>query len=68
MTTARETREELQALAWEAGKGAGWEEMDEDDDLPSGPFPTSVWAARKKATVMQKFNDCLKATPRYLEI
>jgi hypothetical protein len=28
------TREELQALAWEAGKGAGWEEMDEYDDLP----------------------------------
>jgi PHD/YefM family antitoxin component YafN of YafNO toxin-antitoxin module len=28
------TREELQALAWEAGKAAGWEEMDEYDDLP----------------------------------
>jgi hypothetical protein len=27
------TREELQALAWEAGKAAGWEEMDEYDDL-----------------------------------
>jgi hypothetical protein len=29
------TREELQALAWEAGKGAGWEEMDEYDDVPT---------------------------------
>ena len=28
------TREELSALAWEAGKGIGWEEMDEYDDLP----------------------------------
>jgi hypothetical protein len=26
------TRDELQALAWEAGKRAGWEEMDEFDD------------------------------------
>jgi len=26
------TREELQALAWEAGKHLGWEEMDEYDD------------------------------------
>ena len=28
------TREELHALAWEARKQAGWEEMDEYDDLP----------------------------------
>jgi hypothetical protein len=28
------TREELHALAWEAGKEAGWEEMDEYDDVP----------------------------------
>jgi alpha-D-ribose 1-methylphosphonate 5-phosphate C-P lyase len=28
------TREELHALAWEAGKRAGWEEMDEYDNLP----------------------------------
>jgi len=28
------TREELQALAWEAGKGVGWEGMDEYDDAP----------------------------------
>jgi hypothetical protein len=26
------TREELHALAWEAGKAAGWEEMAEYDD------------------------------------
>ena len=26
------TREELHALAWEAGKHAGWEDMDEYDD------------------------------------
>jgi len=26
------TREELQSLAWEAGKQSGWEEMDEYDD------------------------------------
>jgi alpha-D-ribose 1-methylphosphonate 5-phosphate C-P lyase len=31
------TREELEALAWEAGKHAGWEEMDEDDDVPEKP-------------------------------
>ncbi len=31
------TREELQALAWEAGKHAGWEDMDEYDDLPERP-------------------------------
>jgi len=28
------TREELQALAWEAGKHIGWEDMDEYDDAP----------------------------------
>ena len=28
------TCEELQALAWEAGKRAGWENMDEYDDMP----------------------------------
>ena len=28
------TSAELQALAWEAGKAAGWEDMDEYDDLP----------------------------------
>jgi len=28
------TREELQAAAWEAGKQAGWEEMDDYDDVP----------------------------------
>jgi hypothetical protein len=31
------TREELEALAWEAGKGIGWEDMDEYDDLPEKP-------------------------------
>src|SRR6266436_2465317 len=31
------TREELQAVAWEAGKRAGWEQMDEYDDLPEKP-------------------------------
>lgn len=31
------TREELHALAWEAGKQAGWEDMDEYDDLPENP-------------------------------
>jgi hypothetical protein len=31
------TREELQALAWEAGKQAGWEDMDEYDSLPEKP-------------------------------
>ena len=31
------TREELQALAWETGKHAGWEEMDEYDNLPEKP-------------------------------
>jgi PHD/YefM family antitoxin component YafN of YafNO toxin-antitoxin module len=31
------TREELHALAWEAGKQAGWEDMDEYDDYPEKP-------------------------------
>jgi hypothetical protein len=31
------TREELQALAWEAGRHAGWEDMDEYDDAPEKP-------------------------------
>jgi PHD/YefM family antitoxin component YafN of YafNO toxin-antitoxin module len=31
------TSEELQALAWEAGKEAGWEGMDEYDDIPEKP-------------------------------
>ena len=31
------TRDELLALAWEAGKQAGWVEMDEYDDLPEQP-------------------------------
>jgi hypothetical protein len=31
------TRDELQLLAWEAGKQAGWEEMDEYDELPEHP-------------------------------
>jgi hypothetical protein len=28
------TREELEALAWEAGKHVGWEDMDDYDDAP----------------------------------
>ena len=28
------TSEERHALAWEAGKHAGWEDMDEYDDIP----------------------------------
>ncbi len=31
------TREELEALAWEAGKQLGWEDMNEYDDLPEKP-------------------------------
>ena len=31
------TKEELQALAWEAGKQAGWEDMDEYDEMPEKP-------------------------------
>lgn len=31
------TREELESLAWEAGKGIGWEDMDEYDRLPEKP-------------------------------
>ena len=31
------TREELHALAWEAGKEAGWEDMEEYDDAPERP-------------------------------
>ena len=31
------TRDELQALAWEAGRRAGWVDMDEYDDLPVKP-------------------------------
>jgi hypothetical protein len=31
------TSEERHTLAWEAGKHAGWEEMDEYDDIPEQP-------------------------------
>ena len=31
------TSEERHALAWEAGKHAGWDEMDEYDDIPEKP-------------------------------
>jgi hypothetical protein len=31
------TREELEALAWEAGKHMAWEDMDEYDDAPDKP-------------------------------
>jgi len=31
------TKEELQALAWEAGKHVGWQDMDEYDDAPEKP-------------------------------
>jgi PHD/YefM family antitoxin component YafN of YafNO toxin-antitoxin module len=31
------TEAELQALAWEAGKRAGWEDMDEYDEVPEKP-------------------------------
>jgi hypothetical protein len=31
------SKEELQALAWEAGKHLGWEDMDEYDDAPEKP-------------------------------
>ena len=31
------TREEMEALAWEAGKAIGWEDMDEYDRLPEKP-------------------------------
>ncbi|HMC65373.1 MAG TPA: hypothetical protein VKI65_10585 [Gemmataceae bacterium] len=31
------TREELQALAWEAGKHGGWEDMDEYDNDSGKP-------------------------------
>ena len=31
------TREELQTMAWEAGKRVGWDGMDEYDDIPEKP-------------------------------
>jgi hypothetical protein len=31
------TREERHALAWQAGKHAGWEDMDEYDEIPEQP-------------------------------
>ena len=31
------TKEELHTLAWEIGKRAGWEDMDEYDDAPDKP-------------------------------
>jgi hypothetical protein len=31
------TSEERHALAWEAGKHAGWEDMDEYDNIPEKP-------------------------------
>ena len=34
---SRWSREELHALAWEAGKAAGWEDMGDYDDAPETP-------------------------------
>lgn len=34
---SRWTREEMEALAWDAGKAIGWEDMDEYDRLPEKP-------------------------------
>src|SRR5262249_62362844 len=31
------TREELQALAWEAGKHVAWKDMEDNDDAPQKP-------------------------------
>jgi hypothetical protein len=31
------TQEELEALAWGAGKEAGWEDMEEYDEIPEKP-------------------------------
>ncbi len=31
------TREELEALAWEAGEQVGWDDMEESDDAPGRP-------------------------------
>jgi hypothetical protein len=31
------TKEELQVLAWEAGRRAGWEDIDEYDEVPETP-------------------------------
>ena len=31
------TKDELQALAWEAGKNAGWEDLDDYDDPAENP-------------------------------
>ena len=31
------TREELEAAAWEVGARAGWEDMDEYDQIPDRP-------------------------------
>jgi hypothetical protein len=31
------TKEELHALAWDAGRYIGWEEMDDYDDAPEKP-------------------------------
>ncbi|HET6248319.1 MAG TPA: hypothetical protein VFE47_11520 [Tepidisphaeraceae bacterium] len=35
------TREELECLAWDIVNGAGWEGMDEYDNLPEGPSSCS---------------------------
>jgi hypothetical protein len=31
------TKDELQALAWEAGKNMGWDDVDDYDDAPEKP-------------------------------
>ena len=36
------TIEELHALAWESGKHAGWEDMDDYDDVPDMCSPEDV--------------------------
>jgi len=38
------TREELQDLAWKAGKRLGWEDSDEHDDVPEKSRIGVMWS------------------------
>jgi hypothetical protein len=59
------TREELQALAWEAAKHAEWEDADEDmdeyDDVRSSQEPGDVILV----SFPRKSISCLAGGPRY---
>ena len=51
------TREEIDALAWETGKEAGWDEMDEYDYADA----VAQVLGSVSPAMQRRLNDCLKA-------